>query len=338
MSDPVAAIARTVLYEGYVLWPYHRSALKNQKRWTFGGVYPEAYSAAGHQDDASAIRAECLLEIDTAAELEVTVRFLQVVDRLVARVDDGRESFVDRVVVRGESHVAWQEAMERDITLSLSAPEGRDNAAHADVVIDAGESREPLIEHDGTPAAAVVRRWDRIAGTIDVETEPADRGVVRVRVHVRNQSQWTGESRDEIQRRTLVATHVVLRSPTGRFISPIDPPAAYAAAVSLCRNSGVWPVLVGTPPERGTMLASPIILYDYPQVAPESGGDFFDAAEIDQLLVLGVLSMTDEEQARMRETDPRTRQILERCRSVSADELLRLHGATRELRGGEAEQ
>ncbi len=31
--DPIRAIADAVLYEGYVLWPYRRSALKNTHRW-----------------------------------------------------------------------------------------------------------------------------------------------------------------------------------------------------------------------------------------------------------------------------------------------------------------
>ena len=75
---------------------------------------------------------------------------------------------------------------------------------------------------------------------------------------------------------------------------------------------------------------SPIILPDFPSVAAESRGDFFDGAEIDQLLVLSVLSLTDEEQRQMCETDPRAREILNRCRGLSPDQMLRLHGVTRE--------
>ena len=48
--DRVEEIAAAVLYEGYILWPYRRSALKNQRRFTFGGVYPPAHSEA-HADD-----------------------------------------------------------------------------------------------------------------------------------------------------------------------------------------------------------------------------------------------------------------------------------------------
>ncbi len=40
--DALRKIADAVLYEGYVLWPYRRSALKNTRRFTFGGVTPDA--------------------------------------------------------------------------------------------------------------------------------------------------------------------------------------------------------------------------------------------------------------------------------------------------------
>ena len=59
--DEVRRIADAVLYEGYLLWPYRRSALKNQRRWTFGGVYPEAHSR-GRDDDPWTMRTQCLLE------------------------------------------------------------------------------------------------------------------------------------------------------------------------------------------------------------------------------------------------------------------------------------
>jgi hypothetical protein len=79
------------------------------------------------------------------------------------------------------------------------------------------------------------------------------------------------------------------------------------------------------------MLSSPIILPDYPEIAPESPGDLFDGGEIDQLLILNILSLTDEEKAEMRAADPRTREILERTESLSEEELMRLHGAIREF-------
>jgi hydrogenase maturation protease len=90
--------------------------------------------------------------------------------------------------------------------------------------------------------------------------------------------------------------------------------------------------LVGEESERHTVLSAPIILYDYPRIAPESPGDLFDGTEIDQLLMLNILTLTDEEKAEMRASDPRAREILERSESLTAADFMRLHGAIRECR------
>jgi hypothetical protein len=122
----------------------------------------------------------------------------------------------------------------------------------------------------------------------------------------------------------------VLRLAGGEFLSLTDPPADAAAEAARCENRGTWPVLAGEPGDRSTLLSSPIILPDHPEIAPESPGDLFDAAEIDQLLTLSILSMTDEERRQMREADPRTRAILERTERLSPDDLMKLHGTIRE--------
>jgi hypothetical protein len=145
----------------------------------------------------------------------------------------------------------------------------------------------------------------------------------RLTVVIRNTSPWSGEDREEALRHAFCSTHVVLRTSKGAFLS---------ATESAGESSGLWPVLVGDEGARDTMLAAPIILPDYPQIAPESPGDLFDATEIDQLLILNVLALTPEEQAEMRASDPRAREILDRCASLSGDELMRLHGAIRDLR------
>ena len=36
-------VANAVLYEGYMLYPYRPSAIKNRQRWSFGILYPPAY-------------------------------------------------------------------------------------------------------------------------------------------------------------------------------------------------------------------------------------------------------------------------------------------------------
>jgi hypothetical protein len=80
------------------------------------------------------------------------------------------------------------------------------------------------------------------------------------------------------------------------------------------------------------MLCSPIILYDYPEVAAESPGDFFDATEIDEMLALRILTLSDEEKQVMAACDRRARAQHERTTAMSATQLADLHGATRALR------
>jgi hypothetical protein len=112
----------------------------------------------------------------------------------------------------------------------------------------------------------------------------------------------------------------------GYFVSQTDPPEDLREAVAGCQNTGVWPVLVGDTDARDTILGSPIILYDFPQIAPESKGDLFDGTEIDEILTLRILTLTDEEKQELRVSDPRARDLLERLESAPPEHLLELHG------------
>jgi hypothetical protein len=304
-ADPVRQIADAVLYEGYVLWPYRRSALKNQQRWTFGGVYPERH-AREHPDDRDVMRTQCLLEGD-GARAEVRVRFLHVVRRGLVGVDGAA---VDELTVDGERHVAWDEAVEREL-------------GPGPIAIPAGRDVEPLGD-----AGAIVRTWDELAGRIDVRGRSLGQGLGRVTVEIANTTPWDGGPREEVLRRTFCSTHTVLRASGGRFVSLTDPPDRLREAAAACENVGTWPVLVGAPGQDDTLLSSPIILEDHPRIAPESPGDLFDGGEIDQLLILNILQLTDEEKAEARASDPRVREILDRSEGLSPEQLMRLHGRT----------
>jgi hydrogenase maturation protease len=91
-------------------------------------------------------------------------------------------------------------------------------------------------------------------------------------------------------------------------------------------------VLVGQAGECDTMLSSPIILYDYPRIATQSPGDFFDGTEIDEMLVLRILTLTPEERQAAAAVDDRARALMERTYSLSAEQVMGLHGAIRGLR------
>src|SRR5690349_16364687 len=178
--DPLRAIADAVLYEGYILWPYRRSALKNQRRWTFGGVYPRAHSAV-HPDDAWTMRTECLLEGGPEATVEVRVRFLHVVARRVGRASGDGLELVDELTVGAERHVAWDEAVEREVAL---APAAVGSVAvcgrRAGVQIASGSEREDLRVADGARAGALIRTWHGLDGAVEVAAERLDATLWRV--------------------------------------------------------------------------------------------------------------------------------------------------------------
>jgi hypothetical protein len=326
-------IAEAVLYEGYLLWPYRRSARKNQQRWMFGGVHPRAYSEARGGDDPWIMQTQCLMLGDEKSTIEVEVRFLHVVERKVARKTGEILEFVDGLWVGGELYLSWEEAIEREIAVGrFKLSELLESPQQVEIDVPGGSKEEPLAEPGGEVAGALVRSWRSLRGAVEVVTELLQEETFRVTVRITNTTPWGGEDRESTLRQTFVSTHTTLEVQAGEFVSLIDPPEELGEAVEGCENLKTWPVLVGEEGDRGTLLSSPIILYDYPQIAPESPGDLFDGTEIDQMLILNVLNLTDEEKEEMRASDPRGREILERCESLSPEELMRLNGTFREIR------
>jgi hypothetical protein len=331
--DTAKKIAEAVLYEGYLLWPYRRSARKNQQRWTFGGVYPRAYSEARGEDDPWIMQTQCLVSGDGETAVEVKVRFLHVVERrIIQKNADGTLEFVDELRVGGERYLSWDEATEREIAVGRFKLSELESPRQLGINIPGGSREEPLAEPTGEVVGALVRGWRTLRGTVEIEAEPLRERTFRITVRITNTTPWGGEDRESTLKQTFVSTHTALEVEGGEFVSLIDPPEELREAAEGCENLKTWPVLVGEEGERNMLLSSPIILYDYPQIAPESPGDLFDGTEIDQMLILNVLNLTDEEKDEMRATDPRGREILERCESLSPEELMKLSGAIREFR------
>ena len=331
--DAAKKIAEAVLYEGYLLWPYRRSARKNQQRWTFGGVHPRAYSEARGGDDPWIMQTQCLVSGDEQSTIDVSVRFLHVVERKVGVKRSEALEFVDELRVGGELYLSWDEAVEREIAVGrFKLSELADSSEHVELDIAGGSTEELLAEPAGEVVGALVRSWRQLRGAVEVGAEPLPEGLFRVTIRITNTTPWGGEDRESTLRQTFVSTHTTLEVRAGEFVSLIDPPEELREAVDGCENIKTWPVLVGVEGDRSTLLSSPIILYDYPQIAPESPGDLFDGTEIDQMLILNVLNLTDEEKEEMRASDPRGREILERCESLSPEELMRLNGTFRDIR------
>lgn len=328
--ESACAVADAVLYEGYLLYPYRRSSAKNRVRWQFGVLAPRGWvKARGPVDetvagaaDAWRQRTECLLEAEGDARLSVRLRFLQAQRRSVQeRAADGGFVDVDELVVGGAPHLTFDEAVPRevDVAVPLSGLGAREHVERIDV--PGAEEIEPL-----GVAARIVRTRDPLSARLRLSVADAGGGLRRLRVDVENAvtGQAVDAARPEVLRRSLVATHCLLAVRGGAFLSLLDPPQRAAGAAERCRNQHTFPVLAGE-----VVLSSPIIMYDHPSVAPESPGDLFDATEIDEILSLRTLTLTDGEKREARATDPRAKAILDRVDALPKEAFARLHGAVR---------
>jgi hydrogenase maturation protease len=320
--ERVDQIAKAVLYEGYMLYPYRPSSVKNRQRWNFGVVYPKAFSDANGGGEPCTMRTECLITGDNGTALECKLRFLHLQTRSTDATAETRA---------GALPDGWQEAVERDVAV----PRGmlgdlcRESVSHA-------FSFPSELRFDAEPGGneAIVRRQAAVDGSIQISVEHVRGGVFRVSLLVSNGTvlESSVSFRDGALMQSLVSAHLILGAEGGEFVSLLEPAEEFQELVSQCQNVGAWPVLVGEPGQRDTLLASPIILYDYPQIAPESAGDLFDGTEIDEILSLRILTLTDEEKREIRESDERARQILERTETMPVEQFMKLHGAVRGMR------
>ena len=339
----VDPIADAVLYEGYILYPY-RPSTKNRQRWTFGGLYPEPYCRQGI-GDAWSQQTECLVVGDVETTFEVVVRFLHLTARQVGAFDPplakwpdgGKPSSrpVESLRVGDRHFQTWQEAEAREFAIEpttlgdiLAGPVGRSFR------FPGGRRSEPLIEATEEIVGVLTREQEGIEGIVEVSAAEVGERLHRLTVRVSNGTplEAGSNSRDRALLRCLVSTHAILGVERGEFVSLMDPPDRWRSAAAGCRNIGVWPVLVGEEDRAEMMLSSPIILHDYPKIAPESAGDLFDGTEIDEILTLRILTLTDEEKGEMVAVDERAGDLLARTEALAREQLMGLHGTFRGLR------
>jgi hydrogenase maturation protease len=343
----VERIANAVLYEGYILYPYRPSAVKNRQRWNFGALCPPSYSEAQGGTEACVMQTQCLVQGSDDTMLDVKVRFLHLLERQIGELAQPVTEFdesiepdfraVASLEVNGRLFQTWQEATERDVGISgLKLGGVVEQARRITFNLPSSRTIEPLRD-EGTDkiVGLVVRRQQGIEGAIEVTAERVAKDAFKLSVLILNLTSLEDagqKSRDEALMRSFVSTHTILCAREGEFVSLLDPPERFAEAAALCHHTGTYPVLVGEEGTRDCMLSSPIILYDYPQIAPESAGELFDGTEIDEILTLRIMTLTDEEKREMRGADERARRILERTELLPAEQLMKMHGAMKSLR------
>ncbi len=355
--DQVREVADAVLYEGYLLYPYRASSSKNQARWQFGVLGPPGAARDGLGEDPT-MSMQCLLRAPQDADpgtVEVRLRCLQLQVREVQARDAGGDYLpVPELTVDGRSVLTWDEAVEQEVALgpaTLSEP------FDTPVEIAGGEDIEELVAADGTVAGRIVRRRmplrarvrfdaatglaDRDAGSVPQQESghgagsDGDGRLLRLSVEVSNEHPDPVADQQSAIRSSLIGAHLILRARGAGFVSVIDPPEDALEVAARCRQQRCWPVLAGAPGSTDVVLGAPIILYDYPEVAAQSHGALFDATEIDEILTLRVMTMTEAEKAEARATDPRAREVIDRCDAMTMQDLQQLHGILRDPRAAD---
>jgi hypothetical protein len=344
-ATSVEKIADAVLYEGYLLYPYRSSAVKNRQRFNFGVVYPRAYSEMRGGVEPYEMETQCLALGGPLTTLAVKVRCLRLVERVAAYLrepvreapGDTESAFVPAasIEIDGRSYESWQEAAECEMQLpDFNFAERVSQPARRQFAFPATRTIEPLRDAAGMVAGLIVRTQEPLECRIDASLDTPQDGLFRIGIRISNHTPFESTAaagREGVLARSLLSTHSILCLQDGEFVSLLEPPPQFEKAASDCRSAGAWPVLVGDAGRRDTVLCSPIILYDYPQIAPESPGDLFDGAEIDEILSLRILTLTDEEKSAMCRSDERARRILERTEALPPEHFMKLHGALRRV-------
>jgi hypothetical protein len=319
MITAARTVADAVLYEGYLLYPYRASSAKNQVRWQFGVLGPTG-AADGGVGEQSSMRADVLVR--GTGVVTINLRFLQLQARTAEQRSGDTYVGVARFCAGEREYLSWDEAVEREFPFG---PFPLIDLA-SERTLEFGRPPIKEIEPVGS-TGRLVRRQRQLQGALTVQTTKVD-DFIRLSMTVTN----TGPpaiDREEAVQRSLLGAHLLLEIDDGEFVSLLDPPPDAVDAVATCTSARCWPVLVSEPGRPDVVLVSPIILYDYPAVAPESAGDLYDSTEIDEILTLRVMTMTAAEKAEARATDPRAAAIVDRCEAMTEEDLGRLHGVLR---------
>jgi hydrogenase maturation protease len=278
------------------------------------------------------MHSEFLIEVAGKTAVQIELRFLHLVTRQVWQSVGNRLDPVVSLTVDDRVVESWDEGVERSVEFEVM-PWLR-NYQEMQFGFPASYRDEWLRDTTRQTVGRLSRTQHPVKGSIRIAVEGVRETIKKLKVDITNQTGVPSEERERngALLRSLVSAHTILTIKNGEFVSLLDPPENLQDEVKGCKNIGNFPVLVGSENERDMLLCSPIVLYDYPRIAPESAGDFYDATEMDEMLTLRVMTLTDEEKNEMRLADDRVRNLLQRTEQSARDQLMRTHGAIRGMR------
>jgi hypothetical protein len=329
-AEYARTVADAVLYEGYLLYPYRASSSKNQSRWQFGVLGPPGAAEAGCGEDTT-LASQFLLRTGErgAATVTVELRFLQLQRRSAQLADaDGDYTEVAELVAGNQRWLTWDEASAREIAVGPWRVADLAGGRTEVIEIAASEDIEPVLDSDA--AGRLVRRRRALHGHLYVQAEQIAAELVRISISMTNTAPDAAASSESAIAASFIGAHLLVEVEHADVLSMTDPPPDCVEAAAGCTQHRCWPVLAGPSDDSSLMLVSPIILYDHPEIAEQSAGALFDSTEIDEILTLRVMTLTDDEKAAARATDPRAGEIIDRCDAMTPEAMAALHGILRD--------
>ena len=285
--NKIEKIADAILYEGYNLFPFRKSSLKNQKRFNFGIVSPKCW-AENRTNNAFFQQTEVLIfSKDRDFNISMKIRFLQVEDK---KYD-------------------WQNVLPRSIEVNFNFAE----------ILDT--------QHKKSFKFSSENNFRKIHGEIKTFATRIHKNLFKISLVLINKTESENSSENQILPSSFISAHSILQIGKGKFISLRETQKEFESPAGTCKNIGVFPVLAGEKNKQNSVLSSPIILYDFPEVSENSFADFFDGTEIDELMVLSILALSDAEQEEIRKTDEKAAKILDKLDKIDARDLLKLHAS-----------
>jgi len=285
IDQTLQEITTSLLYEGYALYPYRTTALKNKTPIPFGVIYPEKYGAQNKYSD-SRMRTESLLIGNDETELIVTIKFLQVHN------SNNEWQAEERQVISRQVNIRDLLCNNIDLFFKFS-----------------GQNDSLEIEGHATIHLKKMNGWkDTFLLSVSIaNTTPVPDNV----------------SGHKILEYAFVSTHTILECRNGEFISEQNPREEFRELVKGCHNLRTYPVLIDE--ENTTMLSSPIILYDHPKINNESKGELFDGTEMEEALWLHINALTESEKEQLSTVDEKIQSLLDTAKQITPTELIHLH-------------
>ena len=340
-DNKLAVLTRSILYEGYSLYPYYRSAVKNQMPVPFGVIFPQDY-AAFHEHAPSRIQSECIIAGISNPSVTIQVRFLQVrkTEVFEKRTGDGENGefiAVARTEVNDRCLESGWQTIERNHSFECRAADLINRCKILPVAFDSWNEGEMIFNADKKVVAKLVTTVSATQGMIGFAMELIEgkSDAYRLTVVVTNAThidQAATISRDAVLGQSFLSSNIVFKTGEAQFISHLDPPSQWQSAIDACRNIHTWPIIVDD--DNRALLSSPIILNDHPQINPQSAGDLFDSTEIEEALLLHVNLLSEQEKERICSNDPKLQAMLNKVSSLTPGDLSSYHSMMKEDRPG----